>query len=1227
MSAAPVVLDPLRFRLRGRALIEASAGTGKTFTIAALYLRLVLGHGGEAGFPRALTPPQILVVTFTEAATKELRDRIRARLSEAAGLFLLDPAAAPPADADPLLLQLRAEYPAGDWAACGQRLRVAAEWMDEAAVSTIHGWCNRMLREHAFDSGSLFHQELLADATELQDEAVRDYWRRFFYPLQAQDAACVALWWKDPPALLEALKDLLPNADHLAPAEPPAQALAAARAQAAAQLQALRAPWVNWCEELQQLLDEARALKQFDGVKLRKNSYDRWIEQLRAWCRAEHEVPPLTKDAWARLSEEGLAQVWKEGHVPPRHEALRALPELRARLGCLPEGRHQVLAHAARWVAGRVAEEKQRHAQVGFDDMLTQLHRALHDGEGSGERLADLIRAQFPVALIDEFQDTDPIQYGVFRAVYGQDVPGQETALVLIGDPKQAIYAFRGADIHTYLAARRDTAGRHETLGTNFRSSQAMVAAVNHVFLQAEQRPGPGAFLFRTPREDALPFVPVAARGRQDAWVVDGATQPALTCWWMEAPRTAREARGEYTRTMAQACAAEVVRLLTLAQDGRAGFRRGDGELQPLEPRDIAVLVNGRGEADAVREALRALGVRSVYLSDQGNVYLSPMAAELQRLLQACAAPEDGRLVRAALATPLLALDWQALDRLNTDEPRWERTLEQFRAYRTRWQRQGVLPMLRRLLHDHGIPARLIAQRQERELTDLLHLAELLQEASRQLDGEHALVRFLAEQRQAPAGGSEQRQLRLESDADLLKVVTVHKSKGLEYPLVFVPFPCNSWPASADRVPLKWHDDDGRLHVEVEPDAAMVAIAERERLGEDLRKLYVALTRARHAAWIGLVPGELLQQSAVGYLLQGERAGPAGDLPALLEATLGTSPQVCIGQAPPAATQTYVPRRSDAVLAAPREARTPQERWWVASYSRLRGDPGAAPRARELPAPESAGEETFFEPGAGDDAARGAVPPAAGSLHALPAGAMDGTLLHGLLEWAGRKGFAAALAAPDELAREVARRTQPQRWRPHRALVEAWLRHWLAAKLDLSRLDGAAAPVAPAQLQSFQVEMEFWLAAPGVDVQALDAIVCRHTLGGLRQRPPLQRDEVNGMLKGFIDLVFEHAGRYYVADYKSNRLGPDDRAYDAATMRDAVVHHRYDLQYALYLFALHRLLRSRLGAAYRYEERVGGVVYLFLRGHAAASGGLHLERPGPELMDELDALFGAGGAA
>jgi exodeoxyribonuclease V beta subunit len=745
------------------------------------------------------------------------------------------------------------------------------------------------------------------------------------------------------------------------------------------------------------------------------------------------------------------------------------------------------------------------------------------------------------------------------------------------------------------------------------------VDAANAMFLQAERRAGEGAFLFRREGEDPLPFVAVDAKGRDERWSVQGEAAPALTCWWVDEELGATD----YRRRMASACAAEIVRLLNLGQQGQAGFVEGE-RLQPLRPRDIAVLVNDGTEAREVRAALADAGVRSVYLSDRDNVFRSEAAGELQRLLVACAAPEDGALVRAALGTALLAQDWHALDRLNQDEIHWDERIEQFRGYRQCWQRQGVLPMLRRLLHDFEVPQRLVAARDgERLLTDLLHLAELLQQASVLLDGEHALLRFLAEQRSEASAAVDNRQLRLESDADLLKVVTVHKSKGLEYPLVFLPFASACRPVKPDDLPIKWHDEEGRLQLSLRADEEILARADRERLGEDLRKLYVALTRARFATWVGVAPTGDFARSAMGYLLAGGEAVGAGQLEARLRDQLGAHGAIAIVAAPQATGETHAAERTAPVLApAPRMPRSTPERWWIASYSRLRkAAASGAPRA-----PETAEEETYLE--ALDEAPRApaaaAAPSLLGSLHEFPRGPTPGSFLHGLLEWAGRKGFAAA-AEPGEMDDVLARRCRPSRWAPHRDALRDWLTRWLATPLDLRRLAPKSRPVAPRALTTIQPEMEFWLAASRVEAQALDEVVCRHTLAGV-PRPRLEPQHLNGMLKGFIDLVFEHEGRYYVADYKSNWLGPDDASYSIDAMRDEVLHARYELQYCLYLFALHRLLRSRL-PDYEYERHIGGAVYVFLRGHASPTQGLHFERPPAALMDALDALFTAEVAA
>ena len=1239
MNSQPQPLAALQFPLRGSRLIEASAGTGKTFTIAALYLRLVLSHGqppstdtAEAtAFSRALTPPEILVVTFTDAATKELRDRIRARLTEAAACFLATPdeAAAQPVGED-LLRQLRADYPPAAWPACARKLQLAAEWMDEAAVSTIHSWCNRMLREHAFDSDSLFTQVLETDQRELLAEVVRDYWRTFMYPLDSDEVSEVMAWWQGPEALHASLGKLIKQAGLLPACPPPQQAIRSAAKEQQQTLATLKAPWRAWADDLETLLDAAVAEKKVDGRSLQRRYYQPWFDSLRGWAADPQATTLDLKTGWERLTTQGMAAIWKDG-PGPQHPALDAMPDLQAKLQQLPDAYEAILSHAAHWVAQRFASEQALRAQMGFDDLLTRLEAALLGA--NGERLAATIRRQFPVALIDEFQDTDAVQYRIFDTIYqvAQDDPASqaERALILIGDPKQAIYAFRGADIYTYLQARQACAGRLYTLKRNYRSTQAMVDATNRCFTLAEaDADSAGAFLFRSAKENPVPFLPADAAGRQEGWQVQGQPPAALTlCYLTPEDENKPMSKGAYLAKMAEVCASEMVRLLNLGQQGQAGFA-GDGKLRPLRPADLAVLVNNGNEAGLIRAALAARNVRSVYLSEKESVFDSAEALDLQLCLAACAEPDDNRKLRAALATLTLGLSWSTLDQLNRDELAGEARVMQFRAYRQHWQQQGVLPMLRHLLNDFQVPARLLADPQgqgERTLTNLLHLAELLQQASPLLDGEHALIRYLAEQRQGLASGGSgggsgnARQLRLESDADLVQVVTVHKSKGLEYPLVFLPFACAFRASKAQDLPLQWHDSSGALQLALSNQDEVLVKVDHERLSEDLRKLYVALTRARYATFIGTAPINGLEHSALGYLLG---AGQQPLLPALQRLSSG-HPEIMIHPDPELSDDLY---HTDQPSLQHKQACQPQrqvrEQWWIASYSALQRADG-----REQRLAETADEAVFQEsatpatPAANPELATAAtIAQESGLLHDFPRGAAVGTFLHDLLEWAAGQGFARVTQSPALLRDMVARRCTLRGWQAWIEPLSTWLSDFLTMKLQLPALNHVAANgFSLAKLGNSVAEMEFWLATHHVDSGKIDALVCQHTLQAA-PRVPLQPCQLKGMLKGFIDLVGEYQGRYFIIDYKSNWLGHDNTAYSEAAMQLAILEHRYELQYVLYTLALHRLLRLRL-ADYDYEQHVGGAIYFFLRGSYASSQGVHAERPPLALIEALDALF------
>ena len=1270
----PAPLNPLSLPLHGSRLIEASAGTGKTFTIALLYVRLVLGGHSvddDTAFVRPLTPPEILVVTFTNAATQELRERIRNRLVEAAEVFRAEDveggapeasrsgghstgmlnvaptdgftapprrlaAGEAPVALDPLLLKLRDQYDPATWPACSRRLALAAEWMDEAAVSTIHSWCYRMLREHAFDSGSLFSLNLENDQSELEQEVVRDYWRSFYYPLDSDALGIVTRYWKSPDDLHALLQRLLPESEALGDAKPePCDTLATTQAERAVKLSELKAPWPAWLDELVPALEDAATRKAFKGQSFNAKSRANWLGALREWCKTEADRPALTDAAWKRLTPDGMAEIWKDG-APPCPQAWQALAQLPKALDDLPEPRNDLLIHAVRWCRARLEREHERRAEMGPNDLLTQLDRALQGP--NREALVAQIQRQFPVALIDEFQDTDPIQYRIFNAVYEVANPRRDSAILLIGDPKQAIYAFRGADIFTYLQARQDTEGRHVTLGTNFRSSAAMVAAVNHCFHYADQHSA-GAFLFRDEGGDnPLPFNPVNAKGTDDTLVLNGKPLAAMTLWPLESDDPL--SKTAYQTEMAERCASHMAALLEAGRQRKAGFakavdkrvavdsseRDAEQTLTPLAPSDMAVLVNDLQEARAIRLALASRGIKSVYLSDHDKVFSSPIAPQLAIWLRACAEPQANSRqaeakLRAALATPVLGLSLEALDYLNQSELAWEARVEQFSDYHRLWQRQGVLPLVRRLMVDFDIAARLLAEfaEGERLLTDLLHLGEMLQHASQELDGEHALIRFLAEAIADPDSHGDSHKLRLESDADLVKVVTIHKSKGLEYPLVFLPFIANHRPVSDTDLPLRWHDSDGRLQLSLSADEATLATADRERLGEDLRKLYVALTRARHATWLGLAPLKGGESSAIGHLINGGKAiAPSAFTQALGELVKGSD--IELSPAPEATALRFTPAPEQQALGLARTPLRPaREQWWIASYSALRTSAavsGATPTARLTPTPEPTTPQEATTLEVLDEPHDNAINTEAFHLHRFPRGPGPGTFLHGLLEWAGQLGFDKALKDPAAREDMLRRRVQLRGWQAWHDTLSGWFEELLATSLPLPT-DGDQ--VALNELESYQVELEFWFAAHQVQTRQLDDLVSNHLLRGV-SRPALDADTLNGMLKGFIDLAFEHDGRFYVLDWKSNYLGSDDSAYTGDALRDAMLEKRYDLQAALYLLALHRLLKARL-PDYDPHQHLGGSMTVFLRGSRTTARGVHAVPAPVALIEALDALF------
>ncbi len=1288
MTASPHDFDVFDCALDGVQLLEASAGTGKTWTLSGLVVRLVLEQGRDVR--------SILVVTFTNAATAELRDRIRSRLAETRRLLLPSAVAAraaaaaqgiEPSAEQRLLDGARARTGLTD-TALALRLDAALAGFDEAAIHTIHGFCQRALGQIPFAAGLPMQMELVRDDSALRMAAINDFWRRrvahdAIPEVLAQHLAaagdCPERWagilqpclarplarlrWPD--ALGQpAPDDRVTLHRRLAAMAPDLQALSAAFAAARAGFAQGPAP--------QAVLAEAAAREQ-----LRKNVYKDELlaigaDEWRQWLAA----PDPLRSPLARKLRSGrtryylsscITQSLRKGAAVPQHPFFEAAETLAVAvdgaLQALQQMRLALLRAMVDEVRDELARVKRERRVLGYDDLLRNLDDALHSERHPW--LAATLRERYPVALIDEFQDTDPLQYRIFETIYrsGDGPPGP---LVLVGDPKQAIYGFRNADLQVYLRARAAATQVH-TLRQNQRSVAPLLQACNRLF-------GANAQAFIQP---GLHYEPVAFGAKPRPPLHDDTEQPggaALRLWWLPSgdggePLSAPAAK----HAAASAAAAEIARLLAEARDGRitVGGR-------PLAPRGIAVLVRAHSQGRMMREALALHGVGSVELSQQ-SVFASPDADELGLLLQAVDEPGRNPRVLAALATALMGFDAEALAALAGDDTRMLAITAQFFALRETWVQRGVGAMLRQWMTDHRIDARLLARPDgERRLTNLLHLAELLQDASTQHPAPESLVRWFVEQAAAPEA-TEQAELRLESDENLVNIVTVHKSKGLEYDVVFCPFLWDAWRRPVSRSDVRgYHGDDGDYVLDFRPDAWDDAdIGQRLRTADDaetMRLLYVALTRAVHRCYLtvgcygkrsssgamattesaGALLHWLIHDEATDYAQWSDTARRKARGAVQLQAAWQAFAQRCAPdiallpwpapvRAAPGLGSTGV---ADPLLsAAPPPARIPPA-WRIGSFSQLAvgathasadadHDAHTGPFDDDLPSAPGTGSGGD----AGIDADAGASPrtsarasasaddgagAAADDFLGFPRGPSAGDCMHAAFEAAEfgdpqswpDAAQRALLMHPQALPGVPASEAQP---RLARMLASA-LGHVLRARLP----EGIVLAEVPPQRRL--VELAFHLPAAGLTAPALNALLREHGFAA----PRLAFAPLDGYLTGFIDLVFEQGGRWWIVDWKSNHLGTRADDYRPAALQDAMSTHGYALQALLYTVALHRWLGARL-AGYDYDRHVGGALYVFARGvrpdWADAQGeaaGICRISPSRAVIEQLDALIGRG---
>ena len=1281
------------------ALIEASAGTGKTYQTEGLVVRLVAEEG--------VAIERILVITFTRAATAELRGRVRARLA-LAHRVLSGQRSAPTHDDVLVALDALKGQRRG---AARKRVEAALRDYDRAPISTIHGFCQRVLAEQTLAAGESPEQRVESEARAQRERLVLDalgavYANASVEHLASLDAQYITL------ASLTNVSRVAVAAGHEVTdppsALPPDATLADLTAHSLQAAERFASAWNDYRAQVLAWLDSPAGQDALNAVRsitgaasraipghaelIRRFPADRdaLIDGLRAWLESEAlQETPADVDTWLFDIEDK----WTASNAGADFSKTRLAP-LQAQLSTpLGAGPGWSMPEFAAWVRNANDRACRDAGILTYDAMITRLAERLEvETSAPTQPLRDAILGRYDAALVDEFQDTDQAQWTILSSTF---LDSLSHYLYVVGDPKQAIYRFRGANIGVYLSAT-ESLDEPFALVKSFRSDPDLVDELNAWWSpeaqpvepppegEAQGQPsseaalspelGPSRFSDnRIYYDEVTAAHPKRANGLgdpievrtfddiEDKTVEDEVFEHIFGVSSGVSATTAAEKR----ERVADAVARRVYALLTDDQALIGLSPTGDGSGgRRVQARDIAVLCRTRRECQLIRRALAERNIRGV-TGTSDSLYESAAAAWMLDFIEAIAAPASDLKTRRLALTPLVGWSLRHLaDALEDDAAigPWSDLRDEVGAWARRWARDGFAATFDHALRTRGALARLLTRPQgEREATDLRDIAERLHVAERRMRlGPVGLAEWLKRE-MAAADANDESQLRgVESDADAVVISTVHAAKGLEYPVVLVPF---AWletrpPPSADYEPAVYSEEDADgerivdLHAPGDPGRSYaVRAAEVEQQEESLRLLYVALTRAIHKLVVWYLPPSRYNPWSALDALIGERLDA-------LRCVECEPPPEDSPTALPSATPPHV------ALTPWRPTHAPGAGWMVTSYtglSRLQsahlddlagaaGEPTADEALREAE-PDALSDEAsadlpeawLLEGGLPADRLSAAVG------HGFAGGTQTGEWLHAVFEHLDFTSPLDALCARDQRPLETliadAGLAAGVRDPAQHALAAALMPGWLETPLDAAPELGLPPGFCLSQLSlrdrvdelGFSLRLGSGLErrpAGGpppsqIHPDAVRLVYARAIAGGARARDWLQAllalpsdrallPRIAGLLNGFIDLTFRVGDRYFLCDYKSNLLrGPDtlieavgrlprpatgrppsalELHYTTPVLAWAMAHSAYHLQALVYTVALHRLLRQRLGAAYDYETHVGGHLYLFLRG-------------------------------
>lgn len=1145
---------------KGTTLIEASAGTGKTYTLCRIALQLTVQRG--------ITLDRILAVTFTEAATEELASRIHELYQNCLRELDTDNIT------EPILLELIAEE-GFNLQKAKNDLRYSLEVFDEAPISTIHSFCKRSLELVALETQTPLDAELSQIENELIEQLQNEYIRQNILEASTALSSAIGKQADFAKRLNELGRQTASHPDAVIRPKPTPLSI-----------ESLDRRFNELPSQLTDLIErQADYLPHLGKASKILKAFNNTDSPLHAAAKRGVLLPSdlvtlqdFNSAKWGKAIKKSGAGL----PVPPAVTLIDTIQEQ------TQEAFTSLIFNYRSWLSEHLAAAKLQANVISFNDLLHLLWRALREDQDSS--ISTFLSARYDAALIDEFQDTDRTQLQIAQKLFGTG----EHYLFYIGDPKQAIYRFRGADIYAYFQATQGGNLKQITLKQNHRSSPQLVQAVNHLFNNAKS-----SFV-----DERIHFSPVEA-ARNDL-APDHDNAPFVIHQLVRPSLDKPPGKGEYRKVLSERAANDFAERL-------------NNNNPTFNSEDVTFLVNDKLEANDLSEALLQRGIPCAILADR-SVFQTQEAADLKQLLASLASPARGNLKRGAYA----CLN-HSIDAVSISRDSFETEAMPFMEFITEWARDWFD-------HNFNVAFNRLTELgrsdssdldTERRYANFCQLAELLSEAR---DAEElsprGLYNWLSRKENTNVSQNADWQTRISSDSGKPQILTIHKSKGLQFPIVILPF------VGLKRIRQKqlattYHGADDELIIDFAPedDSPELAHFQRETLAEDVRLLYVALTRAVHENTVYLCPEEIYNNTGCSsfaqFLLDQGSDTPTEAVGDILQNLATTSKGALSFKQHPYETGTYTSLdrpSSDTIDTV--SARSLQNRHHLPGPERVLSFSALSKNLHHdtaLPILEESEQEND------EDEITNPEPESEISIFTLPKGTRAGDLLHLILE---RFDFSKPeiLAATTQQAFESLQ-FEPQEFEPIvAAQIGAIAKIELPCRFGNFRLE----QIPPKQRIA---ELEFSYPVHGDVKTSIIAALQTTNLG------TIPKAWVNGlansehgltasMLRGFIDLVLERDGRLYIFDWKSNYLGDTPANYDQSAMHASMADHNYYLQYLLYCVALKRYIARRFPSD-TFESHFGGVFYIYARGISPGKQtGIYHDLPSTELLEALDQALG-----